>query len=68
MTKHANTLRAIMNRVSGMDCMSKQRYILQQWHNYVTQRKRALYLLEKGINKSIWDVGFKAIRMAAKEK
>ncbi|CDW80517.1 UNKNOWN [Stylonychia lemnae] len=66
MKKHQNCLKTLIGRVDNKDFVTKQRYILLQWHDFVQKRKKCIKILENAIQKTLWQDGFNAIKEKAK--
>lgn len=52
----------IVNNVDTKDYMSKKRYILQNWRDYVKREKNFILSVQNVIQKSLWTKGFTEIK------
>lgn len=67
MRKHGNCLKAIINRVDNKIHILRERHILQKWRAYLRNRKLCLDLLQKAINKTLWQDAFQEIKNFSRE-
>lgn len=56
------SIKMIVNNVDSKDYMSKKRFILQQWRDYVKREKHFISCVQNVIQKSMWTKGFSEIK------
>jgi hypothetical protein len=58
----------IIDRVEKNHSMFKMRYIMVQWRDFVTDRKRHIKSLSNAVQKTLWQNAFTTIRLYSEGK
>ncbi len=52
----------LVRKVDGNTFISKQRYILRQWHQFVVRQRNFVLNIENSLQKSLWKAGFEHLK------